>query len=61
MTGTYESNFRRIIENQINNLEDLASSENNEGREREEEKYLFAKECLENLLNLLEENKENPG
>lgn len=42
--------FRKVIENQINKLEDLASSENNEGRKREEEKYLFTKGCFENLL-----------
>lgn len=39
-----------IIQAKINQLEELASLENSEGRWVEEEKYLFAKECLEKIL-----------
>lgn len=45
-----EPDLKRVIKNQIDKLEELASSENNEGRWVKEKKYLFAKECLENLL-----------
>lgn len=51
--------FRRTIENQIEKLENLASSENNEGREREEEKYIFAREWLENMTENLLSDEEN--
>lgn len=48
----------KIMQAKINQLEELASSENNEGRWVEEEKYLFAKECLEEILENLLSNEE---
>lgn len=44
--------FEKMLETKINELNELASIENSEGREREEEKYLFAKECLEEILDI---------
>lgn len=45
----------KIMQAKINQLEELASLENSEGRWREEEKYTFAKECLEEILDKLHE------
>ena len=55
----YKKNSTNIIKQKIDYLEDLASIENNEGRWREEEKYLYAISILEEVIEYINMEGDN--